>query len=123
MASLYCTLPGLHWIQNVAKELEFFHLKWRAAFSDPHFLRWLMLFSYIHLAPESITGLKADHIEMLGFTDWAVEELHKFIKVHDDMGQIYVFFSLTLRVAVCVDGMEPCLYHALTYDCKGKRLG
>ncbi len=83
MHSLYRTLPGLHWLLDVAKDLEFFHLKWRATFSDPHFLRWLMLFSYNHLAPESITGLKADHIEMLGFTDWAVKELHQFIKVHD----------------------------------------
>eukprot|EP01084_Bolivina_argentea_P215743 366352_1 len=83
MHSLYRTLPGLHWLQDVAKDLEFFHLKWRNTFSDPHFLRWLMLFSYNHLAPESITELKADHIEMLGFTDWAVKELYQFIKEND----------------------------------------
>ncbi len=61
--------------------MDFFHLKLRNTFSDPHFLRWLALFSYKHLAPESITGLRADHMEMLGFTDWAVKELLTFIKV------------------------------------------
>ncbi len=98
MDSLYRTLPGLHWLKETTKEMEFFHIKWRNTLSDPHFLRWLALFSYNHLIPESTIGLIADHMEMLGFTDWAVKELLQFIKV-DILTRNWAWLCV-------VDGME-----------------
>lgn len=59
---------------------QFFHMDWLSTLTDPFFLRWIFTFSTTSLLPGPDQEKKQE--EMLKFTQYAVDELVKFMNRH-----------------------------------------
>ena len=57
----------------------FFHIKWFQTLTDPHFLRWILLFSYYSLTSESVTR-KEQQDHMFKFTLFALDKMKEVLK-------------------------------------------
>ena len=59
---------------------KFFHIDWLSTLTDPFFLRWIFTFSTTSLLPGPQQEIKQG--EMLKFTQFAVDEMVKFMNRH-----------------------------------------
>ena len=66
------------WNPLVQSEYKFFHIKWMKTLTDPHFLRWVSLFSYYSLVESE--QLKERQNEQFKFTLYSLDYIKQFLK-------------------------------------------
>ena len=64
---------------DAEEDLNYFHMNWFDAFSDPQYLRWFLQFSRTSLSPEDASSTYR-YDQVLAFTDWSILQLLDLMK-------------------------------------------
>ena len=87
------------WNPLLSQEQSFFHIKWSKTLSDPHFWRWILLFSYYSIINSESQEINRQ--EMQTFTYFAIDRMLEVIKEHaiedevglNDKGIVYTHYE------------------------------
>ena len=68
------------WNPVSSTEQNFFHIKWFSTLTDPHFWRWILIFSYYSIVQPKSQNI--NRAEMQEFTYFAIDRLNAIIDEH-----------------------------------------